>query len=217
MGFDQAWFDELRTIDAIKIQKTRLQGIDHFVPHVGELLGDGHISYRFFQETNDLNMALNSTPYELDRFFRVYERHICNFPRGKAFRKQWNIGFHAGENSEEDGIRIGIGFRLSISEKLNNATMEYLEYRELIKERADDFDRVFGSFGNYGEPDNIFRNGQLSQEIIDDSHNAEDWRFFGKYLYHNSIHDRKIIESTSLLVREIVSVFDHIKTNGFGQ
>ena len=59
MGFDRGWFDELRALSQVKIDLTRITGISRYVPHVGELLRDGHISDRFYRQTADLVDALN--------------------------------------------------------------------------------------------------------------------------------------------------------------
>jgi hypothetical protein len=89
------------------------------------------------------------TRYRFPEFFRAYERHVVNFPRGSAFRKQWNIGLNAGDNLDGDYVRIGVGFRLSPHESLG--ITEYLEFREEVRRKQAAFDRAFQSLGSYYE------------------------------------------------------------------
>ena len=111
MGFDRGWFDELRALSQVKIDLTRITGISRYVPHVGELLRDGHISDRFYRQTADLVDALTKTRYSMDPLFRAGERHTYDFLESKAYKKQWNIGFRAGITEREDYARIGLESR----------------------------------------------------------------------------------------------------------
>lgn len=150
MPFDTVWFNELRELSEDKLLETRELGIDGYVPHVGELCRDGHITSRFLDETLKFVRIMNSTQYRFDTFFRAYERHVVNFPKGRAFRKQWNIAFTAGSSPEEDYVRIGIGFRLSAHEEAPGI-VEYLEFREQVRRRQTVFDQTFKVLGNYYE------------------------------------------------------------------
>jgi hypothetical protein len=53
------------------------------------------------------------------------EDHIFNFPEGRAFRKQWNIAFTAGETSENDTASIELGFLLAPTENATDGVLEY--------------------------------------------------------------------------------------------
>lgn len=109
-----------------------------------------------------------------------------NFPEGRALRKQWNIGFAARDNPDEDFVRIG--FRLSDHAE-TPVIMEYLEFREQVRRRQAAFDSTFQALGNYyeflgpGELDiSESAVGPLSAIIIADEPPLDGWRFFGRRL-----------------------------------
>jgi len=219
MGFDAPWFEELRRLDDVALAKvTHPRG---FRPAMDELYTARVISQNFILQTMDLVKALQKTKYPFERQFVAYERHICNFPRGKAFRKQWNIGFTAGIDSDDDYVRIGIGFQFGLleQESVQRGVDEYLDFLERIKRNSAAFDNTFKSLGNYTEPEYLSHNQSLSQSVLADQNRInfqDDWRFFGKKLRFADPRDREIITSTDHLVREMISVFDHITQSGFG-
>lgn len=226
MSFDAAWFDELRGLSEENIQVTRERGIDAYVPHVGELCLDGYLSVKFVEETEDFVRLMGKTSFRFDVPFRAYQRHIVNFPKGRAFRKQWNIAFTAGEIPEEDYVRIGIGFRLSQREsEYMTGIEEYLEFREQARLRAETFDEVFRGLGGYYENDDMRPLGAsgfapsgagLSHIVIADSPSPECWRFFGKRLTVRDAEDLSVIRSHERLRDVLVDVFERIKRAGFG-
>jgi hypothetical protein len=224
MPFDAAWFDELRGLSEDQLRETRELGIDGYVPHVGELCRDGHITSRFLEETLRFVRIMARTRYRFDTFFRAYERHVVNFPKGRAFRKQWNIAFTAGESPDEDYVRIGIGFRLSSHEEAPGIE-EYLEFREQVRRRQAVFDQTFQAFGDYYEfldlePEGpyICENapGALSTIIINDEPPLNGWRFFGKRLWFCEPESQVVISSHERLRDALVDVYDRIQRAGFG-
>ena len=131
MAFDGEWFDELRGLSQDQLQETRARGIGGLVPHVGELCRDGHISDRFLDETTNFVHIMSRTGYRFNDCFRAYPRHVVNWPPGRAFRKQWNIGCTAGDGPGGDFVRIGLGFRLSAHEN-SDGILDYLQFREQV-------------------------------------------------------------------------------------
>jgi hypothetical protein len=224
MPFDAAWFDELRGLSEDQLRETRELGIDGYVPHVGELCRDGHITSRFLEETLHFVRIMARTRYRFDTFFRAYERHVVNFPKGRAFRKQWNIAFTAGDSPDEDYVRIGIGFRLSAHEEAPGIE-EYLEFREQVRRRQAAFDQTFQVLGNFYEflnlePPGPFISesaaGALSLIIIADQPPLNGWRFFGRRLWVHDPQDQAVIGSHERLRDAVIDVCDRIQRAGFG-
>jgi hypothetical protein len=226
MPFDAAWFDELRALSEIKVQQTRALGIDGYVPHVGELRPDGLITSRFLDETLHFVRLMLKTRYKFDTFFRSYERHMVNFPRGRAFHKQWNIAFTAGANPDEDHLRIGLGFRLSAHvDGIAPGIEEYLEFAKQVRSRQTAFNQTFQALGNCyelldWEPPGpcVCENavGALSLIIISDPPPLEGWRVFGKRLWVHDPQDQAIISSHKRLRDATIDIYERIRHAGFG-
>jgi hypothetical protein len=216
MAFDSIWFDELRKLDEIEISKvTHPRG---FRPAMDELYHAGVISQNFIIQTLNLVRALHKTRYPFDRQFVAYERHITNFPKGRAFRKQWNIGFTGGDAPEEDYIRIGIGFRLGLlgEESGQKGVDDYLDYKQRIIKNPSTFDHTFNLLGKFTEPENLASSSSLAQSFLSDKPNFnDDWRFFGKKLKFSNPEDRQKMLVIDELVKEAIRVFDHITKCGF--
>jgi hypothetical protein len=217
VGFDRAWFEELPGLSQAKVDLTKVKGIWRYVPNVGELLRDGHISDGFYLQTTDLVDALAKTRYSMDPLFRAGERHIYDFPKGRAYKKQWNVGFTAGATDRDDFARIGICFELSGEH--TQGVDDYLSLKLQLQKRASDFDRVFGALGGYTEPDSFKRvpgNPSLAAAVTEDAvARLPDYRFFGKRLSYSSDADRAILHDTTLFAREAVRVFQVIERSGF--
>jgi len=226
MSFDASWFDELRGLSEEKLRLTCIRGIDGFVPHVGELCQYGYLSSRFVEETEKFVSMMKTTPYKFAPFFRAYEQHIVDFPKGRAFRKQWNIGFSAGDDPGEDCVRIGIGFRLSPSDsEYTTGIEEYLEFREQARLRPAVFDELFRGLGNYCEIDGTLplansesttAGGAMSKILIEDQPELECWRFFGKRLMVRDTSDQAVTSSHERLRDVVVDVCGRIQHAGFG-
>lgn len=219
MGFDAAWFDELRSIDWKTLKVREIKGIYRYVPHVGELRETGVVSLRFYDETMALIDGLRTRGYRFDWFFRAEERGIYDFPEGMSGRKQWNIGFHAGENASEDYVRIGIGFRFQRTDdraSVTDALLDYVEFQNRVKQRPLDFDQVFASLGGYMEPSPQDQSEPLSSEILTQFPNLDDWRFFGKKLSCADEANKQLLKSIDKVADEAVTVFEKIQHAGFG-
>jgi hypothetical protein len=224
MPFDAQWFDELRGISADNLQMTRVRGIRGYVLDVGELCEAGYITSRFLEETRNFVRLMSTSSYRFDRLFCAYERHIANFPRSRAFRKQWNIAFTAGAGPNDDYVRIGVGFRLSAHEETRGIE-EYLEFRQQVSHQQAGFDRTFQALGNYYEFENLEPSGPsicqnavglLSAIIIADVPPLNGWRFFGSRLWTHDPQDQAVIGSHERLRDAVVDVFNQIQGSGFG-
>jgi hypothetical protein len=224
MPFDAGWFQELRGLSQDRLQRTRARGIDqdHLVPHVGDLCEDGHISGRFLDETTSFVQIMLTQGYRFNAFFRAYPRHVANWPPGRAFRKQWNIGFTAVDGPDDDYVRSGIGFRLS---PLNDKGVDdYLSFQEDVRRRPAQFDQTFqalgGCYESYSDnPPAAWKSGEvpagLSAIIIGDQCPLDGWRFFGKRLLVPKTGGNAIVSSHELLRDEAVEVYTRIKAAGF--
>jgi hypothetical protein len=210
-GFDAAWFDELRGVTDTRISVVQPA---EFRPTVNELRIAGVIGVVFSQTAIRVLQLLYKTPYQFDRDFRVMERHIFTFPSGRAFRKQWNIGFYADDQPSGDCARIGIGFRLR-RELTPEGIDDYSDFVARALSRPGDFDSLFAGLGNYVE--NIpATGGSLATALRSDTPDFDDdWRFFGKCLHASDSADRKILESEDLLAKEAVATFAKIQRAGF--
>lgn len=224
MSFDTAWFEELRSLTEGQIRETRERGIVGYVPRVGELCRDGHVTREFLNETRDFVHMMNSTHYPFAEYFRAYPQHVVNFPNGRAFRKQWNIAFTAGDSRDEDQVRIGIGFRLSPNPTPNAeaGVMEYFEFREQVRERQADFNQTFRALGNYYEIENSERSvsgsetNALSDIVIADEPERDEWRFFGRRLWIRDPQNEAVVSSHERLRDTMIDIYDRIRDAGFG-
>lgn len=161
MSFDRHFFDELRTLT-----KPLVEQIDpvNFRPSVTELYNAGIVSHGFLNTLGDLVKGIYKTGFKLSPSFRAYPQHICTFPDGKAFRKQINIGFYAGDDPAHDHVRIGLGFRLNqeISQK---GIDEYVDFLGDVAERPAEFDGTLAALGGYAEPEHLLETHPLSNSI----------------------------------------------------
>jgi hypothetical protein len=223
MPFDSSWFNELRALSDVEIRDTRARGIAAYVPNVGEICGAGHLSASFENETASFVRSMAGTPYALDQLFRGYPRHVVNFPRGRAFRRQWNIGLTAGDQADDDYVRIGIGFRLSNTDQ--RGIDEYLDFRREVGRRPAVFDAVFHGLGNFyqflgfqppGQSVSACAAGNLSTVVIADRPPLDGWRFFGRCLWFRDPQDQAVIGSHQRLRDAFVDVCDRIQRAGFG-
>ena len=222
MPFDADWFNELRMVSENRLRETRESGIDGYVPHVGELCRDGHVTNRFLDETLQFVRLMLRTSYRLDTFFRCYEQHVVNFPKGRAFRKQWNIAFTATDDADKDHLRIGLGFRLSAYEDAPGIP-EYFEFREQVRKQPTAFDRAFQTLGNYyefwdSETDKSINDNAstLSPVVINDEPPLNGWRFFGKRLWVHHPQTQDVLSSHERLRDTAISAFAEIQRAGFG-
>ena len=207
MIFEQDFFNELRSIN-----QSDLGGIipDSIRPRVSELKVAGIVSPHFAALLETLVKKLHKKRKAIifNADFIAYPGHICTFPDGRAFRRQLNIGFFAGENPDHDGIRIGLGF--SINKNFSQAGVdEYTDFLVKVVSAPDIFDEFFGKGGGYIEPEML--NSVLPMSFSIREHSPDyggDWRFFGRYLSWRN--DRDIICDMDLLVEEMIRVFDLI-------
>jgi hypothetical protein len=206
-AFDRAWFDELRTLDAVAVQALPREA---FVPHLHEAQFAGAVSNAFGQVAMDLLRGLYQTRYPFARDFCVYERHICVFPVGRAFRGQWNIGFYASDSREEpDYARIGVGFRLR-RDIGPEGIDDYTDFVQRVLANPQSFDATFRALGNYAE--GLPPGTPLSAAAIrnDNPNFDDDWRFYGK-----CVSDPNILQSLNRFLSTSLDVFDTIRRAGF--
>ena len=219
MGFDVTWFDELRGLTRDLLMQTRDRGIQRYVPYVGELCRDGHITEWFLEETQRF-VGMFRAPYQFDEFYRAYPQHIADWPPRRTFRKQWNIGFTAGPHYGDGYVRLGIGFRLSARpEAGEDSLMDYVLFQEQARNQRARFDSVFEPW-NYWEADDAEDGrgfaARLSDRVVADNPPMESWRFFGRCLSMGNPEDAAVIGSHELLRDAAVEVFNRIQPAGFG-
>ena len=193
----------------MRVQAVRMR------PSVYELLKVGILSQTFVDVTDQFAKALFKYNYPLSPEFRVHDqRHIYTFPSGRSFKRQWNVGFYAGDSASEDYMRIGLGFRLNRHYEPEGLD-EFTDFLGAVVQRQKDFDRLMKSLGNYTEP--VLKKGRsLAQAVLADQPDFEDdWRFYGKRLSPQDRKDVRILSSIDLLAEECANTFDQIKQSGF--
>jgi hypothetical protein len=212
-GFDAKWFDELRLVLESKLSLVHPQNIR---PTVHELLGAKIVSSIFVKTTTELLRELAKTRYPFDKDFAAYERHITGFPKGRAFRKQWNIGFYAGEKRNEDCCRIGLGFKLN-QHYGPEGIDDYADWTVKVSGRPTNFNGLFLRLGPYSEPEILFKNSKsLAARIHSDAPDLiDDWRFYGRLLSVNKPSDTTILKNPSRLAQYAAQTFEAIQTAGF--
>jgi hypothetical protein len=136
------------------------------------------------------------------------------FPRGTAYREQWNVAFSAGEDESTWVARIGVGFYWAVD--FVEAFGDYRRYQDRVRQNPDGFDRTFAAFGSYVEPPELRRLPLSNFVINDDPQDVPDWRFFGRLLRYADADDRAFLEDVGRFVREVIRVFDWIERSGFG-
>lgn len=212
-GFTTAWFDELRTLSAATVAGVPpLPG--NYRPAIHQFSLAGVVTQNFVAIADQLQRRLYNTAYRFEAPFRVWERHIANFPARRAFRKQWNIAFTAGAEAKGDCARIGIGFKLSRAQ-CHEGVDDYTDFVIAVGQRAQDFDNTFSALGNYAEMPNDLIATLLSGRIQNDPQLDldDDWRFFGKCLRRPA--DSSVLDNVDHFAREAIDVFTRIRTAGF--
>lgn len=212
MAFNQEYFDELRSIN-----QSDLGAIIHdsIRPRVSELKAAGLASPHFAATLETLVRKLYKKRKGLvfNADFLAYPGHICTFPDGRAFRRQLNIGFFAGDTPDDDGIRFGLGF--SINKNFSQAGVdEYTDFLVKAVSAPETFDEFLEKVGGYAEPDMLNDISPMSLSIRQHTPDYDgDWRFFGRYLSWQN--DREILCDMDLLVEEMAGVLGLIGERGY--
>jgi len=216
MSFDINFFNELRALTGAVLAPIRP---DKFRPSVPEIHRNGGVSSNFLITTCDFVRELYQRSRHREQFaieFRANQdspRHIYNYTKGRAFRKQLNVGFSAGNNEKDDCVRIGLGFSLNQNQKLEGIT-DYSDFILRVTTNSTHFDTTFVALGSYGEPNHIFSPRLSSTIVLGDTPDFnDDWRFYGKLLYFHS--NQSLISNMNSFVNEVINVFNHIRTAGF--
>ncbi len=202
MGFDINFFNELKTLTSAVIAPINPEA---YRPSVPELYQHNRVSDKFFMTTAEFVKKLyqkSNHRYHFALGFRVYPQEIYNFSKGKAFRKQLNVGFSAGDNESQHCAKIGLGFSLNMNEKQKGID-EYLDFLQNVLRNQNKFNNTFSQLGSYN-----------STLVLSDTPDFnDDWRFYGKSLCLNNYHN--ILSSVDSFVDEVIKVFDHIRANGY--
>lgn len=225
MGFDAAWFNELRKLSQNIINQVP-PSPGKIYPDMSDLQADHVLSgyfnnQQFFQELILLSSYLRSAKYKFYRYFKIptnCEKHIINFPEGRACLGQWNIGFSADGDPKDGCVRVGIGFRTNEARVIGSHG-EYQNYVNKIKINQLGFNNLFTGQLGYSEPASLFSSTNHAQKVINDYPNVnrfDDWRFFGRIFYLNNPSDQAILNNTQQFSQVAVSIFSQIIRQGFG-
>ncbi|MEQ1792970.1 MAG: hypothetical protein ABL970_02165 [Nitrospira sp.] len=216
MGFDQSWFDTLRTISDSKIGVTRHLGIERRFPDLFELADMGFVPPDFVTPAKELIRELNGSPYPFGMtVFRAATGHIFTFPRNQAYHWQWNIAFGANRDPHHDHSRVGIGLYGPKGEEGSPAWMNYNAFQEEVRARRSAFTTLMQQIGDYREPEDFAPHQGHADAVVNDSPEMPFWRFFGACLRMNSAHDRALLSSIPDLVSYAVGIFKQIDEAGF--
>lgn len=216
MGFDQRWFDTLRTISPSVVGVTHELGIERRAPNLFELADTKLISPDFVTPAKELIRELNNSPYPFGMtFFRIATGHIFTFPANRAYRWQWNISFCANEDLRHDHARVGIGLFVPTGEEGSEAWCRYHDFQEEVRKRPSAFAALLRQIGDYCEPEGFAPPQGSMDAVIKDSPEMPFWRFFGARLGMSSLHDRTLLSSIPNLVSYAVGIFKQIDEAGF--
>lgn len=217
MGFDQRWFDTLRTISPSVVGVAHELGIERRTPNLFELADNKSIPPDFVTPAKELIRELNNSPYPFGMtFFRAAPRHIFTFPANRAYRWQWNIAFSAEEEDpRHDHARVGIGLYAPTGEEGSEAWFKYDAFQKRVRDRPSAFSTLMHQVGDYCEPEGFAPPQGSMGAVINDSPEMPFWRFFGSRLHMSSLRDRTILSSTPDLVSYAVGIFKQINEAGF--
>jgi hypothetical protein len=212
-AFDAAFFDELAALDDAAVAAVvPAQG---YRPTVSDMLRAGRLTRSFADTSFDFVAALTRRSrrrYVFDPDFRVYPFHIANFSAGRAFRRQFNVGFTAGGPYRERYARIGLGFRLARSLKPQGAD-DYSDFLMKILVDRGRFDASFAALGGYAEPTEVFRGPVTAEAVLASNPDLTgDWRFFGRKL---SAPEVEGLGSIDAFADACIRVFDTIAAAGY--
>lgn len=223
MGFYAAWFNELRKLSQNIIRQVPPER-GRIYPDMSDLQAD-HVlagyfnNQQFFQELILLSSHLRKSGYRFFRYFKIpSERHITNFPEGRACLGQWNIGFFAESDPKDDCARVGIGFRTNEA-LVVGSHREYQNYVDKVRRNQGGFNNLFNGQLGYSEPLVLFRSTNHAQAVIKDYPSVnpfDDWRFFGRIFYLSNPADQAILNNTQQFSQVAISIFSQIDRQGFG-
>lgn len=216
MCFDTSFFNELRNLNGAALAPIIP---NRYRPTVPEIYDHGDVSYGFLDTTVEFVKELNRRSRGRESFsfeFRANQdvpRHIYNYTKGRAFRKQLNVAFSAGDDENGDCVRIGLGFSLNQYQKMEGID-DYGDFIMNVASNPSRFDSTFAALGSYGEPDHVFSPALSSAIVMGDNPDfRDDWRFYGKLLYFNE--NQSQISNMDAFVDEVIGVFKNIRAAGF--
>jgi|CXWL01.1.fsa_nt_gi hypothetical protein len=216
MGFDQRWFDILRTISPSVVDGAHALGIERRTPNLFELADNKSIPPDFVTPAKELIRELNNSPYPFGMtFFRAAPRHIFTFPANRVYRWQWNIGFAAEEDPRHDHARVGIGLYAPTGKEGSDAWFKYDAFQKKVRDRPSAFSALMRQFEDYCEPEGFALPQGSMDSVLNDSPEMPFWRFFGSRLEMTSLHHRTILSSTHDLASYAVGIFKQIDEAGF--
>lgn len=211
VGFDQEWFDTLRTISPSVVGVARYLGISRQNPDLFELADDGLVRPDFVTPAKELIQKLNCSSYQLGpTVFRAATGHIFTFPINRAYRWQWNIAFSANRDPLGDHARVGMGLYGPEGEKGSEAWLDYHAFQEKVRARYSSFTTLMQQIGNYREPEDFAPLQGHADAVVNDSPEMPFWRFFGARLLMSSPHDRAVLSSIPNLVSYSDGIFRQI-------
>lgn len=211
MGFDQGWFDTLRTISPSVVGVARHLGISRRFPDLFELADDGLVPPDFVTPAKELIRKLNGSAYQFGpTVFRAATGHIFTFPSNRAYRWQWNIAFSANQDPHHDHARVGMGLYGPDGEKGSEAWLDYHAFQEKVRARRSPFTTLMQQIGNYREPEDFAPHQGHVDAVVNDSPEMPFWRFFGACLLMSSAQDRALLSSIPDLVSYAVGIFKQI-------
>jgi len=212
-GFDRNFFNELRNITYEQALLAKSLSVTNptSAPRVYQLMNNDLVSMDFFDTTRQIHFFLGRNRsgrgqiYRFDPDFKVDHRHIYNFTANRSFKGQFNIGFSAGENYNDDHARIGVGFRLNDQIDSEGAEDYWNRFKTAIRQNLEVFNLLLQQY-NYIEPVNLLPN--IDQILNDEPDYNNDWRFFGVRLVCNNSSDREILHNFNRFMSLSLRVFD---------
>lgn len=212
MGFDQRWFDTLRTISPSVVGVARYLGIERLAPNLFELADDGLVPPDFVTPAKELIQALNDSPYPFGlTVCRAGTGEIFMFPKNRAYHWQWNVAFSATSDAPHcDHARVGMGLYGPTGDQGSAAWLDYHAFQEKVRARRSAFTSLMQQIGDYREPEEFGAGQGHADAVVNDCLEMPFWRFFGACLSMSSTQDRALLSSIPDLVSYAVGIFTQI-------
>jgi len=224
-GFDQAWWDELRTVTASRITTALALGdSEGFAAPLSAMRDTGQVSAAFGEPITRLNqqlVLLPGVPFYADfRFTRSDPYSTYTYTRGKFCAWQFHLGW-SGAPTEEPVLRIGLGFRWFPPSRTLQGLCDYYLLKQIVQANPQRFDQtftdpnIFGPLAQHLYLEGLTLGGSLAQTVLSDQPTEDGWRFLGYGLHGSDPQDRQVMEQLALLVPLIRQVFQHLTQNGY--
>lgn len=213
-GFKEKWFQELSSFTQAKYDMVQIPP-NQRRPYLGDIMACKYVSKQFVRPIDQLIHSLYLTPFAIAPDFRFEPSHMYDYPKGRAYRQQWNIAFTALPETSDYWARVGIGFSINLMQN-SEGGMDFTNFLNHIRTEPERFTALMSRHRNYTEPTQLGNSNDLVAAFENYNLRAEDWVFFGRQFNFSIPEDRVILEDVEKFVGASIGVFSDIRSSGFG-